>query len=332
MSQVIDLCEDSDDNEERPNAASLPSLPLSFKRPRDKEKSSNDTFLRNNGPVNKTAKGSAEFVVDLELANDAEISHHKKRRVVVRRISSAKNDAAGNCALMLKGVEATEQDFDGEDSELTSRNDGSASNASGQQWTPSVWRDRLSELADYRKIHGHCNVPGKYSENSKLGTWVANQRKYYMLHLKGKTSPMTTFRIQELESLGFEWRRIYFPVWEDRLTELADYRKIYGHCNVPSRYSKNTKLGVWVAAQRNQYMLHLKGETSFITLPRIQALESLGFEWKLSIGRGERTRKKPSLDDDARRVHKKLANARQGADSQLETAPFNAILRTTGYH
>jgi hypothetical protein len=31
---------------------------------------------------------------------------------------------------------------------------------------------RLSELADYRKIHGHCNVPAKYSENTKLGNWV----------------------------------------------------------------------------------------------------------------------------------------------------------------
>jgi hypothetical protein len=27
-----------------------------------------------------------------------------------------------------------------------------------------------------------------------------------MLHLKGKKSPMTTFRIQKLESLGFEWK------------------------------------------------------------------------------------------------------------------------------
>jgi hypothetical protein len=26
----------------------------------------------------------------------------------------------------------------------------------------------LSELADYRKIHGHCNVPRNNSENAKL--------------------------------------------------------------------------------------------------------------------------------------------------------------------
>jgi hypothetical protein len=31
------------------------------------------------------------------------------------------------------------------------------------------WEDHLSELAYFRKIHGHCNVPRSYSENTKLG-------------------------------------------------------------------------------------------------------------------------------------------------------------------
>jgi hypothetical protein len=44
---------------------------------------------------------------------------------------------------------------------------------------------------------------------------------------------MTTFRIEELEILGFEWARLDAP-WEDRLSELAEYRKIYGNCNVPT--------------------------------------------------------------------------------------------------
>jgi hypothetical protein len=30
------------------------------------------------------------------------------------------------------------------------------------------------------------------------------------------------------------------PIMEDRLSELADYRKIHGHCNVPHRYSKTS--------------------------------------------------------------------------------------------
>jgi hypothetical protein len=97
------------------------------------------------------------------------------------------------------------------------------------------------------------------------------------------------------------------------------------------KYSENTKLGEWVSNQRSKYGLQLEGKKSPVTVPRIQALESLGFEWKPSIGRDDKTPQKPSLDDNARCAHKKPANLRQGADSRLETAPFNAIFRATGY-
>jgi hypothetical protein len=144
----------------------------------------------------------------------------------------------------------------------------------------SLWGDRLRELADYRKIQGHCNVPQKYSENIKLGRWVNTQRKQYNWHLEGKTSSMTNFRIQALESLDFEWTRYGgTATWEDRLSELADYRKVHGHCNVPYNYSENNKLGKWVSAQRTQYRFRLQGKPSPMTLSRIQELESLGFEW-----------------------------------------------------
>jgi hypothetical protein len=51
----------------------------------------------------------------------------------------------------------------------------------------SPWEDRLSELADYRKIQGHCNVPENYSENTKLAKWIHNQRRRIRLP-KEKTS------------------------------------------------------------------------------------------------------------------------------------------------
>jgi hypothetical protein len=128
--------------------------------------------------------------------------------------------------------------------------------------------------------------------------WVTNQRSQYSLHLKGKTSSITFPRIQALESLGFEWGSRE-TAWEDRLSELADYRKVHGHCNVPWRYSENAKLGTWVANQRSQYRWHQKGKTSPITLPRIQALERLGFEWEPSISRRrQRIAKKASIDND----------------------------------
>jgi hypothetical protein len=306
MSQVIDLCE-GDDNGDWPNAASVPPLPLSRKRRRDnEEESSNDAHPRNgNGPGNKTATGWAKFVFDLEVADEVEVlvSLRRKRRSIMKGERSAKNDAAGNIAQTLKEIHATDKDVGSEDTQVVdhdesyegiaagashpmnsdskqaSRDDGSANKYSQNRSTSkgTAWKYRLSELADYRKIHEHCNVPYRYSENAKLSQWVSTQRYQYSLHLKGKTSSMTLPRIQALESLGFEWG--ICVDWEDRLSELGDYRKIHGHCNVPYKYSENAKLGRWVTNQRHQYSLHLKGKTSSMTLPRIQALERLGFEW-----------------------------------------------------
>jgi hypothetical protein len=244
MSQVIDLCQDSDDNGEWPNTASVPSLPVSRKRRWDKEESCTDAHpCSENFPGKKTATGSAEFVVDLEIADELEVSvspHNRKRRGDVKSERSGKNDAAGNSAQILKGVEATEKDVGSEDAQVAGHreshegiaaavshpmnSDEAPSNASGRQRRVSAWEDRLIELADYRKIHGHCNVPKNYSENRKLATWVSNQRTKYRLYQEGKRSPMTLSRIQALESLGFEWDS-RGATWEDRLIELADYRK-----------------------------------------------------------------------------------------------------------
>jgi hypothetical protein len=198
------------------------------------------------------------------------------------------------------------------DSNLTIRNDGSAtkhskepkpaSNESRQRWRVCSWEDRLSELADYCKIHGHCNVPHKkYSKNTKLSNWVQTQRKQYRFRRQGKVSFMTNFRIHLLEEISFEWNRSG-STWEDRLSELVDYRKLNGHCNVPKRCIENSKLGTWVSTQRSNYWLHVEGKPSPMTLSRIQALESVGFEWKPCSGRGKG---KPSLDDDATRVRER---------------------------
>ena len=60
---------------------------------------------------------------------------------------------------------------------------------------------------------------------------------------------MTLSRIQTMEKLGFEWDN-RGAAWEDRLSELADYRKIHGHSNVPKRYSKSNNLGRWVISYK----------------------------------------------------------------------------------
>ena len=85
--------------------------------------------------------------------------------------------------------------------------DDDAVNAVFGDPSEAAWDGRFRELADYRKVEGHCNVPKRYSENKKLAKWVNTQRQQYKLHLEGKSSHMTTYRIQALENLGFEWNR-----------------------------------------------------------------------------------------------------------------------------
>jgi hypothetical protein len=111
------------------------------------------------------------------------------------------------------------------------------------------------------------------------------------------------------------------------LSELADYCKVNGHCNVPQYYSENSKLGYWVAHQRTHYRFHLEGKTSQITLSRIQALESLGFEWKASINHRKGTPKKPSLNDDAIRVSERASVAPEHTQ-QLSLKKISAIKKS----
>jgi hypothetical protein len=297
MSQEIDLCQDSDDNGEWSNTASIPSLPRSSKRLRNKKEACNDTHPHiEDDPGNKTATGSAESVVDMELADQVEVSPHRKRRGDMKDEPSAKNDVAGKCGQVLEGVHTTEKDVGALEDRFR-----------------ATWNDRLSELAEYRKIHGHCNVPQyrkihghcngpqRSSENTKLSRWVERQRGNYWVHREGKASPMTAFRIQELESLGFEWR-VCVTTWGDSLNELAEYRKIHGHCNVLRK--DDSKVSRWVERQRYQYRLQQEGKISQMTLSRIQALESLGLEWNPSISR-KGTPNKPSLGDDKTRVRER---------------------------
>jgi hypothetical protein len=69
----------------------------------------------------------------------------------------------------------------------------------------AAWGERLEELKEFRSTYMHCNVPSNYSENPQLATWVKCQRRQYKLHMEGKASNMTPQRIDDLETVGFEW-------------------------------------------------------------------------------------------------------------------------------
>jgi hypothetical protein len=142
------------------------------------------------------------------------------------------------------------------------------------------WTQRFEELCEFCKLNGHCQVPHAFTNNPALSRWVKRQRYQYKLRLENKPSTMTDERISVLEKIGFVWDS-HVAAWEERRNELIEYKKIYGHCNVPSNYSSNRQLAVWIKRQRRQYKFFWDGKPSSMTNERIAALESIGFEWEL---------------------------------------------------
>eukprot|EP00980_Cylindrotheca_fusiformis_P009645 scaffold2134_cov93-Cylindrotheca_fusiformis.AAC.7 len=149
----------------------------------------------------------------------------------------------------------------------------------------SHWRHVFQELLQFREKHGHCAVPHTFPENPGLARWVKRQRYQHKLFMDGRPSNMTNKRIEALESVGFVWNANNL-VWEERLNDLAEYRRVFGDCNVPT---KSKQLGNWVKCQRRQYKKYVRGDkTSTMTVDRIQRLNQLGFCWEVRSRRDKR--------------------------------------------
>jgi hypothetical protein len=58
------------------------------------------------------------------------------------------------------------------------------------------------------------------------------------LLLNGKPSSLTRDRIQALKSIGFVWDS-QGATWLERLSELMDFHRVYGHCNAQCTRTRN---------------------------------------------------------------------------------------------
>ena len=164
----------------------------------------------------------------------------------------------------------------------------------------AAWVRHVAALKTFRKHYGHCNVPLNTTNCPtrfpKLGLWVKEQRRHYVLLKQGKKqSHMTEERIAELDALDFVWDT-HEATWLERLRELREYKDRHGTCSVPITYEENPKLGSWVHHQRRQYKKYQDGKSCHITEDRIQALERLGLIW---FPRADRSSSRNGDDDDS---------------------------------
>jgi hypothetical protein len=145
----------------------------------------------------------------------------------------------------------------------------------------SIWDGRYRDLQLYHTQHGHCRVAPTNDQFPRLGVWVRNQRREYKKLEKGEKSTLTSYRLQALRDLEFEWYRSHKDAWESRYQELSKYYEHHGHSNVPEDYVDNSKLGQWSMNQRTAYRRYAKGEPTALTDDRIQLLEEIDFRWNL---------------------------------------------------
>jgi hypothetical protein len=180
-----------------------------------------------------------------------------------------------------KRIHSNHAFFDEDTSTTSNLSPDSESSSSSQVVDQeTIWDTRFKELCEFRQQHGNCLVRFNWNNNLALAKWVKRQRYQCKLKIEGKHSTLSEKRQQTLDDLGFVWD-LQGALWEERLGELVEFRRLHGHCNVPSRYKDNHSLSVWVQVQRRQYKLSQeKDKRSYMTKERIARLEETGFIWK----------------------------------------------------
>jgi Helicase associated domain. len=130
----------------------------------------------------------------------------------------------------------------------------------------------FGELVQFKEVHGHCNVPQDYPENKSLGAWVTAQRTR-----RRKPNGLDPEQMNKLDSIGFVWNPHdeLAIAWQQKLEELAQFKAIHGHCNVPAKYSVNKPLGAWVDTQRTRR----RGRGKSLDPDQIDKLDAIGFVW-----------------------------------------------------
>ncbi len=156
------------------------------------------------------------------------------------------------------------------------------------QGTALVWEQRFDQLRAFQERHGHTRVLSHRGEDRELGGWVVRQRSMYR---RGK---LRKDYIQRLDEMGFDWKPIgrqeqnsntERPASDKFNARIAEFRAFHlenGHCDVPTKYPANPKLGNWVSNMRS---LRKKG---LLSPGRIMELDALGFNWVSSTSEARR--------------------------------------------
>lgn len=146
-----------------------------------------------------------------------------------------------------------------------------------------TWNPMIDALKQFKKIHGHCDVPEQYQADQKLADFVKEQRAKY------NRGQLSTARMKQLEEIGLALKEeeeeeddameededensedgeqdeeegeekrngemiLYDSAFKQQYQKLVDYHIKYGHCRVPKFSRRGDTLGLWVASLKRKY-------------------------------------------------------------------------------
>lgn len=128
-----------------------------------------------------------------------------------------------------------------------------------------VWEQNIRKLKVYYEEHGNFFVPVGWRKDLRFALWVENVRKS-----PGSLPPDLQ---NALKKIGFSLSSS--SDWNVMFSKLAAFYKKYGHSHVPSNQKKFEELFDWTVNQRRA--------RSLLTSKQVKALNSLDFDWTLSV-------------------------------------------------
>ena len=134
------------------------------------------------------------------------------------------------------------------------------------------WDMNFMKLKKFKKEHGHCEVPYNPANKAlyRLSIWCVTQRQRRKFHPL-KYNPD---RIRKLDSIGFSWNSLDAR-FERKFKELMEFKKKFGHCDVPFNGKNYRSLGMWVHHQRTRH----NDPAIFYPPEREKRLNEAGFSW-----------------------------------------------------
>jgi hypothetical protein len=131
------------------------------------------------------------------------------------------------------------------------------------------WEFMFGELKKFKEKFGHTKVVTTDKENYKLALWVHN--------IRARSHQLDDGRKNRLTALGFLWqediKKQTEQQWLNQYHQLQEFKKQFGHCNVPIKWKPNKKLATWVSEQR------LRRKNKGLIPEREKLLNKIGFSW-----------------------------------------------------